>query len=443
VRLRRPETRCGVIWAYPLGGTSCPPAERFERGGGGGTLGHTVATHSAAHSQPAQKRHEVLVDAGIAVAVFAATLGLLVAGDGGGRGDASLDAPAVLLAAAASLPLIARRRYPLAVFVLTALAATALQAIATPDGPPIGPTVALYTLAFADDESRGRRGLTLAIVGGLLVVHATASGIANDRFPGAELLFGVVLWSATWLAGDRARLRAERMAELEDRALRAEREAERERRLAATEERMRIARDLHDSAGHAINVILVHAGAGRLQAERDPAAAREAFQTIEEVARETVGEIDQIVGALRDDSSPATDGDHVEPPAGFAAVEGLVERHRAAGLEVTISYRGEQRVLTPGVDRAAYRILQEALTNAARHGDGSARVELGFEPDALDLVVANRLPRNGHAPASDGRGHGVVGMRERAALVGGALETGARDGWFRMHARLPIDGDQP
>ena len=92
------------------------------------------------------------------------------------------------------------------------------------------------------------------------------------------------------------------MAELEERALRAEREAERERRLAAAEERMRIARDLHDSAGHAINVILVHAGAGRLKAERDPAAAREAFETIEEVARETVGEIDQMVGVLREDA---------------------------------------------------------------------------------------------------------------------------------------------
>jgi signal transduction histidine kinase len=381
----------------------------------------------------------VLLDAGIAVAAFAATLGLLAAGGAGGRGDAALDAPAVLLAAAASLPLVARRRSPLAIFVLTALAATALQAIAAPAGPPVGPTVALYTLAFADDESRGRTRVTLAIVGGLLAAHAGAAGLAHDRIPGTELLFGVVLWSATWLAGDRARLRVERMAELEDRALRAEREAERERRLAATEERMRIARDLHDSAGHAINVILVHAGAGRLQAERNPAAARAAFQTIEEVARETVGEIDQIVGALRDESSLAADRERVEPPPGVAALEGLVERHRATGLDVTTTVRGDQRPLTSSVVRAAYRILQEALTNAARHGDGSAQVELGFEPDALDLLVLNRLPRDGRPPAADAGGHGVVGMRERAALAGCDLEARAHDGQFRVHARLPFD----
>ena len=147
------------------------------------------------------------------------------------------------------------------------------------------------------------------------------------------------------------------MAELEERAVRAEREAERERRLAAAEERMRIARDLHDSAGHAINVILVHAGAGRLQADRDPAAAREAFQTIEDVARETVSEIDQLVGALREDGVPPQE---VESPPGVAALDGLVERHRAAGLDVTARIRGRNRPVPPGVDRSAYRILQEA-----------------------------------------------------------------------------------
>ena len=180
----------------------------------------------------------------------------------------------------------------------------------------------------------------------------------------------MLVWGGAWLAGDRTRLRHERMAELEERALRAERDAERERRLAAAEERTRIARDLHDSAGHAINVILVHAGAGRLPAERDPPAAREAFETIEEVARETVGEIDQMVRALREDG---TDGEGVEPPPGLAALDGLVERHRAAGLAVTARSSGSGDALPPAVDRGAYRILQEALTNAARHGDGSAR----------------------------------------------------------------------
>ena len=328
-------------------------------------------------------RKDIHIDAVIALAVFAASLGLLAVGEADQGG---IDAPAVLLTALASLPLAWRRRWPLGVFVLTAVASTVLRGVADPVGPPLGATIALFGLAAGGDGSRGRTRLTLALVVALLGAHAAAAGLADDRFPGAELLFGVLLWSGTWLAGDRARLRAERMAELEERALRAEREAERERRLAAAEERMRIARDLHDSAGHAINVILVHAGAGRLQTESDPAAAREAFQTIEDVARETVGEIDQMVGALRDRGTPEQE---VEAPPGVAALDGLVERHRAAGLDVTATVRGDRGQLPPGVERSAYRILQEALTNAARHGDGSARIDLAISPDALELTVAN------------------------------------------------------
>jgi signal transduction histidine kinase len=375
-------------------------------------------------------RNDLLLDAAIAVGVFAASVGLLAANSG------DLDAVAVLLAAFASLPLVLRRRAPLQVFVLTAAASTALYGIAEPNGPPIGPTLALYWLAAGDDESRARSRRNLAIVVLLLAAHVTASGLARDAFPGTEIVFGVLLWGGTWLAGDRARLRRERIAALEERALRAERETERERRLAAAEERARIGRDLHDSAGHAMNVILVHAGSGRLQAERDPESAREAFKTIEEIARETVGEIDGMVRALREDGSPEAVGE-VEPPPGLAALDGLVERHRAAGLDVTTTMHGDRRRLPPGVDRAAYRILQEALTNAARHGGGSAQVELAFGPSALDVTVANPVSR-GQGGRATKDGHGVIGMRERAALLGGDLEAGARNGGFHVHARLPL-----
>jgi signal transduction histidine kinase len=392
-----------------------------------------VAAQTAPDRASRLTRSDRSVDAAIAVAAFAASLGLLAVGEADAGGVLAL---AVLLTALASLPLVWRRQMPLAVFVLTALASTALRAVAEPVGPPIGPTVALFGLAAGGDGSRARTRLTLALVVGLLAAHASASGLADGRFPGAELLFGVLLWGGTWLAGDRARLRQERMGELEERALRAEREAERERRLAAAEERMRIARDLHDSAGHAINVILVHAGAGRLQAERDPAAAREAFATIEEVARETVDEIDQLVGVLRDDRSPREGDKEVEPPAGVAALNGLVERHRAAGLDVTATVHGDRRHLPPSVDRSAYRILQEALTNAARYGDGSARVEVAFGSSALELTVANQVGRG--RDTGDGDGHGVMGMRERAALLGGSLEVDARNGHFEVRARLPL-----
>ncbi|HEU4422856.1 MAG TPA: histidine kinase, partial [Pilimelia sp.] len=260
-----------------------------------------------------------------------------------------------------------------------------------------------------------------------------------------ELLSLAAMFVAIWIAGDRARLRGQRMAELEESARRAEREAERERRLAAAEERTRIARELHDSAGHAINVILVQAGAARLLRERDPEESRRAIETIEEVARGTIGEIDRLVRALRED-------DGFEPPApgDAGALEELVERHRAAGLVISTEVGGPPRTLPRSVAWAAYRILQEALTNAARHGRGSADVGVWFEPDAVKITVTNPTAPNGRVagdatgpaggdPGGDGTGggHGIVGMRERATLLGGSLDAGAVNGTFRLSARLP------
>jgi signal transduction histidine kinase len=372
-----------------------------------------------------------MMDVGIALATLAGSLGLLAVGDPDlSRHGGDYAVVAVLLTVLASLPLIGGRRAPLAVFVVTATASAALALVAEPAGPPIGPTIALFWLAAAGDGSRAAMMRTLSVVFVLLIAHAGAYGVADDRFPGPELLFGFLVWGGVWLAGDRARLRAERIAELEERAHRAEQDAERERRLAAAEERTRIARDLHDSAGHAINVILMHAGAGRLQASKDPDAAREAFGTIEEVARETVGEIDQLVGVLREDA-----GGDVEPPPGIAALEALAERHRSAGLEVTTTVKGARRALPPQVDRSAYRIVQEALTNAARHGDGSADVQVVFDVDALDITVTNPVVTGA---VRDAGGHGVVGMRERAAILGGTLDTRAANGWFELHAHLPL-----
>jgi signal transduction histidine kinase len=133
---------------------------------------------------------------------------------------------------------------------------------------------------------------------------------------------------------------------------------------------------------------------------------------------------------------PATG--EVEPPPGVAAVEELVARHRDAGLDVSLSFEGERRALPQNVDRGAYRILQEALTNAARHGAGEAEVRLRFEPDALELSVANPLA---DAPAGRGNGHGVIGMRERADLLGGVLEATAQDGRYSVTARLPLPAE--
>jgi signal transduction histidine kinase len=374
------------------------------------------------------RRGQLVVDGAIAAVALALTLGMLAGhrfeeGDAGAR---DIDLLGVVLAVLASAPLAGRRVAPVPVFGVVTTATALLYALDYGLGPPLGLALALYTVA-ATPEPRVRPLVLL----GLFVPFAAVSQHVIP--PDPELILGAVVWLAAWFAGDRTRLRRERLADLEERALRAERDAERDRRLAVAEERTRIARDLHDSAGHAINVILVQAGAARLLHERDPERSLASLETIEDVARETIGEIDQLVRVLREDRAL---GDRVEAPPGLAALDALVQRHRAAGLAVTAHLAGPRLPLAPGVDRAAYRIIQEALTNAARHGNGNAQLDIAFAPGALEIAIANPTLRDPAARVAGG-GRGIVGMRERAALLGGSLEAGASDGVFRVRARLP------
>jgi signal transduction histidine kinase len=376
------------------------------------------------------------VDLTIALAVFALTLVLLskLHEDG----DRTLDALGVVLGGLASLPLVLRRWFPLGVFVVTASASAALNALGYPPGPPLGPTLALFFLGLHPAETLGGRRLTGAVVVLLYALHFAAAVGRDGDAPVVAPLFGIVLWGGAWVIGDRIRLRRERMAALAERARRAEQDAEREGRLAVAEERMRIARDLHDSAGHAINVILVQAGAARLHAEGDPERARAALSTIEDVARETVTEIDRLVGSLREDGAPDA-AEHVDPPLTLAAVAALVERHRANGLEVELRVEGERRPLPRAVDLAAYRILQEALTNAAKHGGAEARVEISYGLRALTLAVTNPA---GRGEVDEPPGHGLVGMRERALLLGGSLAVERGEGTFGVRAELPYEAGE-
>lgn len=387
-----------------------------------------------------------LLDVAIAAAVLAVSLALLSHGridalrpgsslDASRPGSERLDLTGVVLAACSTVPLIAWRRFPLGVFAVTAAASVLLAGLGYPLNLMLGPAAALYLLAASRERQTPWTPPTTATVAGLLVAYVSATAAAQGASSGIELFHTPLAWAVAWFAGERTRLRREQIVELRQRALRAEREAERERLLAAAEERARIARDLHDSAGHAISVIAVRAGAARLRHHQDPDRSVLALEAIEDLARQTVEEIDQIVGTLREDRSANA---VVEAPAGLAALDTLIAHHAAAGLEVTLDASGQQRPLGGAADQAAYRILQEALTNAARHGAGSARIELAFADAAVELTITNPVLADG--ASRSGGGHGLIGMRERATLLGGTLDAERVNGAFRVRARIPYAG---
>jgi signal transduction histidine kinase len=388
-----------------------------------------VSSTATAHRLFAgQLRSGAIVDAAIAAAALAATLALLAHGD-------DLDAVGVVLATCSAVPLIAWRRSPLGVFAVTATASVLLGGLGYPIGLPLGATAALFLYAASRDEEEPWTQLSTAVVVALFVAYLGATALGDRGFPGRELFHTSLAWSVAWFAGERTRLRRDQMAELRERALRVERDAERERLLAVAEERARIARDLHDSVGHAISVIAIRAGAARLRHDGDPDRSLLALEAIEELARQTVEEIEQIVGTLRE--GDCVNG-IVEAPPGLASLDTLIAQREAAGLEVTFDAWGRPQPLGATADQAAYRILQEALTNAARHGAGSAQVELAFGETAVELTVTN--PVTARLSPRSGGGHGLIGMRERAALLGGSLDAERANGSFRVHARIPYGG---
>jgi signal transduction histidine kinase len=346
-----------------------------------------------------------------------------------------LDLVGVALAVTSTLPLIAWRRLPFGVFTVTTAASALLAGLGYRIDLLVGPTLALYFLGSSQERVTDWDWRSTAAAISLLLVYLIAAGVAQASFPASELLHTGLAWTTAWFAGERTRLRRRQIEDLKARAVRAEREAERERLLAVAEERSRIARDLHDSAGNAINVIAIRAGAARLRHHQDPDRSLLALEAIEDVARQTAAEIDQIVGTLRDRAGP---NGQVEAPLGLASLETLIARQREAGLTVACDIFGTPRRVGPAADQAVYRILQEALTNAARHGGGSARIGLTFADDWLEVTVTN--PLSTCCPRVSGAGHGLIGMRERATLLGGTFDAESANGAFRLRARLPCRG---
>jgi signal transduction histidine kinase len=333
------------------------------------------------------------------------------------------DALGLVLVLATVLPLLARRRHPWPVLAATLAGSVALLACGYGVHAPVAVVFALFTLASDSRRADSQWwGVLAAAVGAFAAVVVTES-LALSTKPGNYVFLALILAAALFV-GDKARSAGQRRAEGRERR-------RRERQLAIADERTRIARELHDSAGHAINTILVQAGAARVLRESDPERSRAAVEAIESLARDTVEDIDRIVGALREDG-PAERA----PTPGIDRIGDLVEAQRLAGAEVTLRESGEAEP-PAAIGRAAYRIAQEGLTNAARHGAGQVEIEVERGPEAVVVTVVNPVGAGG--TMRPGGGLGIVGMRERATLAGGTLEAGPLGDRFRLRAVLPYD----
>jgi signal transduction histidine kinase len=324
-----------------------------------------------------------------------------------------------------------RRRFPFvsAVVVVMALGVEWL-AVGSPEGFGVFVTLVLAGYSVAANERRGRAlaglGLLMAAAAVWTVRDPTQTTL-HAHVSGLGWMLPVVI---AWLLGAYVR-------ELRERASRAERGREERASAAVASERARIARELHDIVAHNVSVMVVQAEAADEMLERDkPDRARTSVRKIEETGRAALTDMRRLLGILRERDSPEV----LTPQPGIANLELLVAKVRESGLPVELEVSGEPESLPPGVDLSAYRIVQEALTNALKYaGPARARVLIRFAPGVLELEVAD----DGAGAAGDGGngGHGLVGMRERVALFGGELEAGpGSHGGYRVRARLPLEG---
>lgn len=352
------------------------------------------------------------------------------------HGGASMHPLTLALGVAAAAALAGRRRAP----GWTLATSGGLVLILFHLDPAVGaiavlaPAVALYSLALA----RGRVQQLLA------AVAAVAAVIAADVFHAGQVtivqtLGHVTLVAIPLLVAETLRTRRSYVALLVERLKLAERTREQEAQHRAEQERMRIARDLHDIVAHTLTTINVQAATAAQLLDRNPLHAREALETIENASRDAIAELRAMVGVLRDSDSP----DAPRAPApGVGNVAELVERAREAGLEIQLEISGAPPVrLADAVSLAAYRIVQESLTNARRHAPGApVRINLSFAPADLAVAIENGAGAGSNGKDS-GIGVGIVGMSERAAAVGGCLRAAPFESGFRVEANLPYEPD--
>jgi signal transduction histidine kinase len=333
-----------------------------------------------------------------------------------------------------TLPLLARRWRPFAVFVGMLSFGGVISFV---DGRVVPASFFTFVSVLAISFLLGMLADRRQALAGLAVALAVATIVANNN-PDAtsgDYVFIPVVLTLLWLAGLALGHTLEQAREAEERARRAERERVEEARRAVEAERARISRELHDVIAHSVSVMTVQAGAVRRLLKPEQDRERQALESVEETGRQALTEMRRLVGLLRDQEQVAD----LAPQPGLRTLDILVGTVREAGLPVELTVEGEPRELPAGVDLSAYRVVQEALTNALKYaGPAHAWVRVRWGERELELEVAN----DGENDLNGGPGgHGLVGMRERVALYGGDLESGERPGGgYVVRARLPIEG---
>lgn len=362
---------------------------------------------------------------------------LVVAAPHGTHGTTGVDTLGYLLLATAGLVLVLRRRIPLTVLTVVLACMVGYQLRGYPEVTAVPVFVAVYTAMRA-----GRRALTVAVTGSALVVATVtadpAAGQTVRDVMERRLPLGWIVAAGVMAEVSRQREAAVRAAE--ERAAEAERTREETARRRAGDERLRIARELHDSLTHSISVIKVQAGVAVHLARKRGEPVPEALLAIQEASRDATRELRATLDVLRTGRGDVAGDD--PPGSGLDRLEELVTRARAAGVPATVTVSGDERSLPTEVDRAAYRIVQEALTNVGRHAGRPATVSvrLDYLPDGLAVQVdddGQSTPAAGPVP-----GTGLIGMRERVTALGGRLRAEPRpEGGFTVRAELPARGD--
>jgi signal transduction histidine kinase len=335
-----------------------------------------------------------------------------------------------------TLPLAARRRFPGTVLALCVASGLAVATLGVPELLGIAILVAVYSVAAYGARWVSLAGLAAAELG------SAAVQLTQGSFQWPTPITNALVIAAAWLLGHFVGVRRAYTARLEQTA-ELERARAEQARQAVAEERLRLARELHDVVAHSISVIAVQSGVGAHVAKTQPEEAAKALAAIEATSRAALTELRRLLGVLRQEDEPQGD---LAPVPGLADLDGLLAEGAKAGLAVRLQVEGRPAQLPAGVDLSAYRIVQEALTNVVKHaGPARAQVTIRYRDHEVMVEVTDD-GRGAAAPTNNGQkrvGHGLIGMRERVAVFGGDLEVGPRPGGgFRVAARLPLAAKQ-